>query len=102
MRHRKFVIATTIVLTAFIIIVFVPATPIVMHETPIGIGGNTTTAKCFIGLNDSSSVYPCPNSYSYYGSMSYYVSGVGFTYLPNSTFPPTSIGYRWSPDLPRS
>lgn len=100
MLHRKMAIVSVVLLSAFTVVMFVPTIPIVMHERDIVTVGNPR-AQCFISL-ENSSVVPCPTSYSYYGSVSYYISGIGMTYLPNSAFPPTSPGYHWSPYFPRS
>jgi hypothetical protein len=84
MRGRTLAIGVSVV-TLILFLFFVPVIPITAHCPPTIYAGNPPPLCLYI-------------SYSYYGSISYYFSGVGMTYQPNATFIPP---FQWSPSLPR-
>jgi hypothetical protein len=84
MSHKKLAIGAIVVaIAAVFLFVFVPVIPITAHCP-----GHVPP-----GLLPPTCVYA---SYAYYGSISYYVSGVGMTYQGIPT------GFQWSPNIPRS
>ena len=98
MRDRTLTIGVSVaIVLAFLF--FVPVIPLTIQ----------VPATCLRGYHYYNELSNCYTFYSYYGSASYYVSGVGMTYLTNnfppvlsnSTLPHIAIGFRWSPNLPR-
>jgi hypothetical protein len=87
MRRSILAIVVVAVAVLFILAFFVPVVPL-----------TTVTTQQSWSYNPPPC---CPNSYFYYGSVGYFLSGVGMTYLPNPTSPPIGTGYQWSPGLPR-
>ncbi len=90
MRRRTRTIGVGVAIVVVVAFLFlVPVIPMTAHFTQ---HCNPYLMACFPYYD-----------YNYYGSVSYFVSGVGLTYMPKVVSPPVGIpaGFVWSPNLPR-